>query len=123
MNQPTKKSGAFLELVGHTRMVFELLKHPRVPFLTKLIPLAAIVYVIVPVDLIPFIPVLDAVDDIAILGAALSIFYMLVPRDVVEEIEQRLNGTSTGQTAKPKIDDQIIDGEFVEVEDDPRTNS
>jgi len=122
MNQPTKKGGAFLELAGHARMVFELLKHPRVPVLTKMIPVLAIVYVIVPTDLIPFIPVLDAVDDIAVLGGAITLFFMLAPRDVIAEIEQRLNGY-TEQTAKPKIDDQIIDGEFVEVEDEPKANS
>lgn len=122
MNPTTKKSGALLELVSHARVVFELLKHPRVHPLLKSIPILAVIYVVVPTDLIPIIPVLSAVDDIAILGTALSIFYILVPSDVIDEINQRLYGPST-QTAKSTIDDQIVDGKFVEIDDDPGSNS
>lgn len=122
MNQPTKKSGAFIELANHARMVLALLKHPRVHILIKLLPILAVVYVIVPADLIPIIPVISAFDDIAILGAAISIFYVLVPSDVIDEINQHLNNKS-GTSVNTKIDDQIIDGEFIDIEDEPKSNS
>jgi len=116
MTDSNKKSNALIEVVDHARTVLELIKHPRVNILIKLIPILAVGYVIFPFDFISFIPVLSATDDLAILGVALSLFYVLVPQDVMDEISQKL------QRSKPpvepaKLDDQIIDGEFVDVEE------
>jgi len=64
----------------------DLMRDPRVPWPTKIIAAAVVVYVASPIDLIPdFIPVLGHVDDllVAIIGGALLL--RSVPRHVVEE--------------------------------------
>lgn len=116
MTNSNKKSNALIEVVDHARTVLELIKHPRVNIFIKLIPILAIGYIIVPIDLIPYIPVLSATDDLAVLGVALSLFYVLVPQDVLDEINKKLQ-RSEPEVEPEKINDQIIDGEFVDYEE------
>lgn len=104
--------GVFNELSNHFKLVFRLLRDPRVnPFL-KLIPLATVIYLVIP-DLI-----LGPIDDAAIIGFGLFIFVELCPQDVVEEHRAALAGEIPGQWRDPQqIDDEdIVDAEFTEEE-------
>lgn len=104
--------GVFSELSNHFKLVFRLLRDPRVnPFL-KLIPLATVIYLVIP-DLI-----LGPIDDAAIIGFGLFIFVELCPPDVVEEHRTALAGDIPGQWRDPQqIDDEdIVDAEFTEEE-------
>ena len=62
------------------RMFIRLMADRRVPFWVKLVPLAAVVYIVSPVDLRPdFIPILGQLDDLLITILLLVLFVALVP--------------------------------------------
>jgi uncharacterized membrane protein YkvA (DUF1232 family) len=68
------------------KLAWRLFRDERVPVWTKLIPPAALLYVLSPVDLIPdLIAGLGQLDDIAVLLIGLKLFIELAPGDVVRE--------------------------------------
>ncbi len=69
------------------RLVWRLFWDRRVPFWAKLIPPAAIAYVLSPVDFLSDIPFLgfNQLDDLAVLLLGLKIFLEVAPQDVVRE--------------------------------------
>ena len=102
--------GVFNEISNHFKLVFRLIRDPRVnPFL-KLIPVATLFYLVIP-DLI-----IGPIDDAAIIGFGLFIFVELCPQDVVEEHRAALAGTIQGEWRDPQVidDDDIVDAEFTE---------
>ena len=102
--------GVFNEISNHFKLVFRLIRDPRVnPFL-KLIPVATLFYLVIP-DLI-----IGPIDDAAIIGFGLFIFVELCPKDVVEEHRAALAGTIPGEWQDPQVidDDDIVDAEFTE---------
>jgi len=104
--------GVFSEISNHFKLVFRLLRDPRVnPFL-KLIPVATLIYLVMP-DLI-----IGPIDDAAIIGFGLFIFVELCPQGVVDEHKAALAGEIPGQWRDPEqIDDEeIVDAEFTEDE-------
>jgi uncharacterized membrane protein YkvA (DUF1232 family) len=103
-------SGVFNEISNHFKLVFRLIRDPRVnPFL-KLIPIGTLFYLVIP-DLI-----IGPIDDAAIIGFGLFIFVELCPQDVVEEHRAALAGTIPGEWREPQVidDDDIVDAEFTE---------
>jgi len=65
------------------------LSDSRVPRRVKLIPLFLVLYLLMPIDIIPdFIPVLGYLDDVALIAAALALMIKLMPRDVVMDLIQ-----------------------------------
>ena len=67
-------------LLSQARLAFRLLREPRVPLLTKGVPLLAALYVISPLDFLPDIfPVIGQLDDLGIAVVALQIFLRLCP--------------------------------------------
>jgi uncharacterized membrane protein YkvA (DUF1232 family) len=104
--------GVFNEISNHFKLVVRLLRDPRVnPFL-KFIPIATVIYLVMP-DLI-----IGPIDDAAIIGFGLFIFVELCPQDVVDEHRAALAGEIPGQWKDPQeIDDEdIVDAEFTEDE-------
>jgi uncharacterized membrane protein YkvA (DUF1232 family) len=83
---PQRGIGFFRQLIEQVRLSWALLLDNRVPLVLKLIPLAAIAYIVSPIDLIPDIFLgLGQLDDLGILMAALTTFNSLAPGYVVEE--------------------------------------
>ncbi len=82
---------SFWKLVWHLpkllRLVLRLMQDRRVPLLGKLAVVAACVYVVSPIDLLPdfVLPVLGYTDDLAILLAALRFLFNLTPPNVLQE--------------------------------------
>jgi uncharacterized membrane protein YkvA (DUF1232 family) len=73
-------------------LVFRLLGDPRVPFLVKLLPYAALAYFIFPIDLFrdfPF-PYIGYLDDVLVVSFLLKMFIQLSPQDVVREHADRI---------------------------------
>jgi uncharacterized membrane protein YkvA (DUF1232 family) len=88
----TKPQGAFRQFLYQIRLSWALLMDNRVPLPLKVIPIAAIAYVISPIDLIPdIVPILGQLDDIGVLMLALATFNSMAPADVVEEHKERIN--------------------------------
>ncbi len=90
---PRKKTASqgrsFRPGLDHIRLALRLLLDARVPWYLKILPIAALVYFIVP-DLIP-----TPVDDAVVLMVGVGLFLELAPKDVVEEYRQALQGRPT----------------------------
>lgn len=72
------------KLLGHLRLAGRLLRDPAVPTRLKLAPLAAGLYVLMPIDLVPdFIAVLGQLDDLALVTVAVETFLGWCPSPVV----------------------------------------
>jgi uncharacterized membrane protein YkvA (DUF1232 family) len=73
------------------RLTLRLLRDRRVPLWSKVIPVAAFAYVLMPFDIIPdFILVIGQLDDLTILYAAFRFFRQFSPPHVVDEHAQAL---------------------------------
>ncbi len=80
-------------LAKHVKQEFEMYKliskHPHTPWVSKLLLGLAIVYLVLPFDLIPdFIPVLGQLDDIVIIPMLVYVSIKLTPVWVVEQCRQ-----------------------------------
>ena len=74
------------------KLYWRLFCDGRVPFYLKSLLVAALVYFISPIDLIPELlnPLLGLTDDVAVLLLAFKYFMHKAPREVVEEHVRRI---------------------------------
>jgi uncharacterized membrane protein YkvA (DUF1232 family) len=107
-----RKSGNILEdILFNGQLAWKLVTDPRVSLLSKvLVPLAGVVYILSPVDLIPeFIPVLGQLDDVAIILLLVRLFIALAPQDIVAQYRAAMGHGSSQpkgkRTASPGADD------------------
>jgi uncharacterized membrane protein YkvA (DUF1232 family) len=94
----------FLRLRTRRKLAFFRLllrdKSKRVPLYVKLIPIALVIYLSIPFDIVPdFVPVLGYLDDVAIAMLALVLIIKLTPRSVVLEMLQQAQRESASSTA------------------------
>jgi uncharacterized membrane protein YkvA (DUF1232 family) len=76
--------GLFRTLVAEARLALRLLREPRVPRLIKGLPLVALGYLFVPIDVLPdFVPLLGQIDDLGLLLLVLQVFRRVCPSDAV----------------------------------------
>ncbi len=98
------------ELVRQLRLAWRLFKDRRVPWAIKLIPPAALIYILSPVDILPDLGLgLGQLDDVAILLLSLKLFIELAPAEVVRE-HLRALGAKISQWAAEE--GEVIEGEF-----------
>jgi uncharacterized membrane protein YkvA (DUF1232 family) len=92
-----KDPGLWQEIVQQARLVFLLFKDPEVPLILKLVPLAGLLYLLSPIDLIPgaVVPVIGGLDDVTALLVAAKVFIDLTPPHIVDKYTARLRGEST----------------------------
>ena len=70
-------------------------RHPRVPWYTKVIAAAIVAYALSPIDLIPdFIPVLGYLDDLVLVPLGVALVVRLIPADVLAECRVRAQRVS-----------------------------
>lgn len=78
-----------LEALGWSGLigaVWGLMRDPRVPRLVRFLPIPLVLYLAMPVDLIPdFIPVVGQLDDILVVAGALWIVRRFTPPEVLSE--------------------------------------
>jgi uncharacterized membrane protein YkvA (DUF1232 family) len=100
-------------LVKQARLVWRLLKDNRVPGWVKLIPVAGLIYLISPIDLLPdlMLPGLGEVDDVMIILLALKGFVDLSPPGVVREHLENLLGRR-GQAPMAGEPEPYIDASY-----------
>ncbi len=68
------------------RLARELARDRRVPRAVRFIPPALVLYLAMPIDIIPdFVPVLGQLDDLIVLVAGIGLLLRFVPRQVLEE--------------------------------------
>ncbi len=82
---------ALRSLPTYARLVWALLRDPRVPAQQKLILAGIVGYLVLPLDLIPdFIPVIGQLDDLAVVLLGIDLFLKVAPRAVVAEHMARI---------------------------------
>lgn len=99
------------ELYRQARLAWGLFWDRRVPWAIKLIPPAALIYLISPIDLIPDFGLgLGQLDDLAVILLGFKLFIELAPADVVRE-HLRALGARIGQW---DLDEEqpVVEGEF-----------
>ena len=73
------------------RLALALVLEPRIPLLVRVIPPALVVYLAMPLDVIPdFIPVIGHLDDVLVLVIGIAVLLRFTPRAVLEEHLARL---------------------------------
>ncbi len=102
-----QKGGVLQEFLKQAKLVGRLIGDRRVNGFLKLIPIASLVYLISPIDLIPgmAVPVVGALDDAAVVWIGTALFIELCPSEIVQEHRDALNGYSSGDSG------EIIDAE------------
>ena len=106
-----QKDGVLQGFIKQARLVGRLIGDRRVNPLLKLIPIASIVYLISPVDLIPggIVPVVGAIDDAAVIWIGTTLFVELCPPDVVQEHRDALNNMEASGDSGEIIDAETRD--------------
>jgi len=97
------------------RLAWRLFWDQRVPMWTKLIPSAAMVYVLSPVDFIPaaVVPGLGQLDDLAVLLLGVKLFIELAPPDVMREHLRALGARVKEWRVEGEGDpSMVIEGEY-----------
>ena len=107
-----------LNMTGIPRLVFRLMLDGRVPIRTKLIPVAALIYLISPFDIVhDMIPALGRIDDLLAIVLGILLFLVAAPYDVVvEHIRGRPPGDD-GRGGDGESDGAVIDGKYRYVEE------
>jgi len=81
---PSGDANWFVAQVKKLRLSWRLMRDPLVPFWTKLVPVAAIAYILLPTDIIPdVLPVVGQLDDLGVFLLSLKWFVDLSPADIV----------------------------------------
>jgi len=97
---------------GVFRLIIKLMRDRRVPVRAKLIIPAAIVYILLPFDIVPdFVPVSGQIDDILVTLVAGAMFLSITPKDVLME---HLGRPASNKRRSGKI----IDGEYRVLDDE-----
>lgn len=82
-----QNSGFFQDLILRVKLIVRLMGDKRVNILLKLLPVAALIYLVSPVDFLPGVvfPFIGALDDMAVLWLGATLFVNLCPDEVVQE--------------------------------------
>ena len=115
-NQPGKLSlnlGFLKGITRQLRLIARLMADNRVNPLLKLLPVGAVIYLIVPTDLMPFLPF----DDAAVLWLGGSLFIEFCPPEIVKEHLRILDGESISgpESAAGIPPADVVDAEFHDV--------
>ena len=120
-----KDPGFWREIWEQIRLVWLLLRDNEVPIYLKLLPLAAIIYIIFPADLIPdiFVP-FGQLDDLTAILVGAKMFIEMSPQDVVNRHIRAMRmqyGNANLDDVEPsdkEVDASIIiEGEFEQLDD------
>ncbi|MCS7054870.1 MAG: DUF1232 domain-containing protein [Thermoflexales bacterium] len=114
----TPQVGVLKALINRARLVWRLLRDPRVPIYLKALPIAAALYIVSPADFVPDLaPLLGQLDDLGVLLVGIESFIALCPPHVVQEHRAQIEGgefyspTDAGRTRESEAA-QTIDGEW-----------
>jgi uncharacterized membrane protein YkvA (DUF1232 family) len=73
-----------------------LSKDGRTPLATKVFPWAALLYLLVPIDVLPdFVPLLGQLNDVGIIVLLVTIALKVVPKDLWQEHNEKVDLTKS----------------------------
>ena len=117
--QKRNDPGFFREVWQQARLVYYLLRDPEVPFYLKLLPFTAVIYLLLPLDLVPDMLLgLGQLDDLTALLVSSKVFIEMAPPHVVARHMDQIranDGLADSDEVNEKI---IIDPQPVEKETD-----
>jgi uncharacterized membrane protein YkvA (DUF1232 family) len=114
------QGGMFSDLMVRVKLIGKLMVDRRVKFWLKLIPVGTLAYLILPIDLIPggVIPLVGAVDDVAIIWFGASMFIELCPPEIVREHMRQLT-SNIDIVDNPNRDVDVVDAEVTDIPENP----
>ena len=87
-----------LPLRDKLRLALALMREPRIPLLVRAVPPALVLYLAMPLDVIPdFIPVIGHLDDALVLLLGVAVLLRFTPRAVLEEHVARLKAEAQSE--------------------------
>jgi uncharacterized membrane protein YkvA (DUF1232 family) len=102
-------------LIKQARLAWRLWNDRRVPGWVKLIPVAGLIYLLSPIDLIPdlMLPGLGEVDDVVLLLLSLKMFVDFSPPGVVREhLEGLMGKRRQGRSSSDAAHESYIDAPY-----------
>ncbi len=115
--QPSKmivppQGGMMRDFIARLKLISRLMGDRRVSIFLKLLPLASLAYLIMPLDLASGIalPIIGALDDAAILWIGSTLFVELSPPKVVKEHMDELASSMDDSS------DDVVDAEATDVD-------
>ena len=113
----SQPASIFRRLWHQLRLTWALLLDNRISILLKLIPIAAVAFLLSPFDLVlNMIPVLGQIDDVAVILIAVALFNTSAPPDIVKEHLTRIREGDQYRIRHDK-DGTIIDVKSARVEE------
>lgn len=107
--------GFWKEIWLQIRLVVALIRDPEVPIYLKLLPAAAILYVLFPLDFAPDLyPILGQLDDLTALLVGAKVFVEMAPPDVVARHQNRLSEEAA--KAMDDVDSSLKDAVIIDAE-------
>lgn len=106
------QGGMIRDFVLRVKLILRLVRDRRISFWLKIIPVAGLLYLVSPFDLIPDIvfPLVGELDDAAVLWLTNALFLELCPPAIVREHVTALIGPAT----KPG-EGEVVDADSVEI--------
>lgn len=122
-SQPKQSTALFKPgLANEVKLVWGLMRHPDVPFMLKLIPVGALIYLIWPWDVMigPF-------DDAAVLWLGTYFFIESCPPHAVKQVKDMIANPAIKirprSASGPISDEDVIEGEFRDLDDESQPGS
>lgn len=122
--------GFFGELWQQARLALALMLDRQVPIYLKVLPLAAVAYLLFPLDFLPdLVPGLGQLDDLTVLILGAKVFIDMAPQDVVQRYlrqftgADKVNGPTVLDADKAKSEvgtaakDNVVEGVIIEEDD------
>jgi uncharacterized membrane protein YkvA (DUF1232 family) len=111
------QGGVLKDMLLRIKLIVRLIGDRRVNPWLKLVPIAGVLYLLSPLDLIPDIalPVIGQLDDVAILWLTNHFFIEFCPPDVVREHVRQLVSNSEIIDEERDRADEVIDGEATDI--------
>jgi uncharacterized membrane protein YkvA (DUF1232 family) len=111
------RPGTLRTLLADFHLAVRLLREPAVPPYLKAVPLAALAYVLSPLDFLPdFFPIVGQLDDLGIVILGLKLFLRLCPAEAAafhrEAIARRRPFSPMSQVGDARDVGDVIDAEF-----------
>src|SRR5690242_16766496 len=112
------QGGVFKDMLLRTKLILRLIGDRRVSPWLKIVPIAGVLYLLSPLDVIPDIalPVLGQLDDVAILWLAQHFFIEFCPPDVVREHVQALTHSNNDIIEQERAKAAAAEGDVVDGE-------
>lgn len=105
------QGGMIRDFILRVKLIVRLVRDRRISFWLKIIPVAGLIYLISPIDLIPDIalPVIGELDDAAVLWLTNYLFIELCPPEIVQEHVRTLTGVNKTEH------EEVVEAEAVEI--------